>query len=836
MLSTKTISLALPLLASAGTGILGMPTSANAQTHAKTAPFVVRGVSPKAVLFPLTQVRLLPIGPFYAAQETDRAYLLRLDPDRLLSHLRRIAGLHPKAAPYGGWDTDGAGTIGHYLSACSQMAASTGDSRLQKRVAYIVDEMAACQKANGDGGLYSFDWDKKVWFVKLKQGEVIPTGVNAWYTTHKTLAGLRDAYQLTGNERAKRVLLDMSDWAAAVTAKLTPDQWQTMLKAEHGGPQEIFADVYALTGDKKYLMLAEKFKQNAVFDPLVKNDGSVLDGLHANTQIPKFIGDERIYEMTGDPERHNAALNFWNTVVQTRSWANGANSQWESFFAPVQFEEKLQETCGPETCNTYNMIKLSEALWKNNPSAPFMDYTENALYNHILPSQSPGGGFTYYTPMRPGHYRVFSRPFDAFWCCVGTGMENHARYGELIYAHGVSGTSANDLYVNLFIPSQLTWKDKGLTLKQETSFPEAAASRLVFSLVRPQKITLRVRRPSWVKPTEFVLRVNGRTVPAVVSAGYAAIARTWKTGDRVEVVLPMHLQAVGLPQSKNYAAFKYGPVLLAGALGKASLTTTDFYGGGPNAAPYPQLAQKIIPQADAPALIGDLQTAASHAAPVQHAPLTFHLTGTTDQNAVILRPFYTVFYERYSLYFPLVTAAQALVRQNERDKAQQEARSLDVRTIDRVFIGNPESESAHHFAGDQSTSGVSNAQIAGTLKTHWRDAQSSFRYTLDTASTASLANLSVGVRCVYWGSDASRVFDVLIDGQAAATERLDGTPRADYRIVTYPVPDASLGKPITVEFRAHSDSKAGSVYDVRTVRLPSGGGGMVDANRSNRVQ
>ena len=533
----------------------------------------VRPVVPvKAALFPLEDVRLLP-SPFQNAQEIDRAYLLRLDPDRLLAGMRTAADLKPKAPTYGGWDSGGSGSIGHYLSAVSQMAQATGDPALHKRVDYIVSEMADCQVSSRSGGLWASGWDRD-WFAKLGRGEVETMPTTPWYTTHKTLAGLRDAYLVDGNLQARDVLTKMADWCVAVTSKLTDDQFQRMLGApgtmgEFGGPHEVLADVYAITGERKYLDLAERFKHRIIFDPLARNDASILNGQHANTEIPKFVGYERIYELTGAPSYGEASRNFWNDVTSERTWANGGNSQWEHFFAPDEFESKMAEICGPETCNTYNMLKLTQDLYTRSPSAHYMDYYERALYNHILPSEAPGGGFVYYTPMRPGHYRVFSRDYDAFWCCVGTGMENHGKYGGMIYAH-----AGNTLYVNLFIPSVLTWKSSGLTLRQETTFPQEPKTRLVLTLAKPRRLTLRLRCPAWVAPGAFTVRVNEKLTPVSAKPGsFVDVARVWKSGDHVELGLPMRLTTEPLPDSKNYAAFFYGPVLLAGPLGTEGLTS-----------------------------------------------------------------------------------------------------------------------------------------------------------------------------------------------------------------------------------------------------------------------
>jgi len=775
-----------------------------ARAAAKVAP-----VTPlKAALFPLADVRLLP-SIFKDAQETDRAYMLRLDPDRLLNGMRLAAGLTPKAPTYGGWDSGGAGTVGHYLSAASQMAQATGDPALGKRVSYIVSEMAACQKAGGSGGLWASPWDRD-WFAKLGRGEVQTMSTTPWYTTHKTLAGLRDAYLVDGNAQARDVLVKMADWCVAVTSGLTDDQFQHMLgdagtMGEFGGPHEVLADVYAITGDAKYLTLAERFKHRVVFDPLARGDTSILTGRHANTEIPKFVGYERLYQLTGDKSYGAAARNFWEDVTTERSWANGGDSQWEHFFAPTEFESKLHEVCGPETCNTYNMLKLTQQLYTQAPSARYLDYYERALYNHILPSEAPGGGFVYYTPMRPGHYRVFSRDYDAFWCCVGTGMENHGKYGGMIYAQ-----AKNRLYVNLFIPSVLTDRAHGLTLRQETTFPEEPKTRLALTLAAPQKMTLSLRCPAWVAPGALSVRVNGHVVATSARPGsYVDVSRVWRSGDRVELGLPMRLTTEPLPDSKDYAAFFYGPVLLAGPLGTEGLTPADFHGGGPFDSPG-QTAQKKIPESHVPVFIGTPEAALARIAPVPGHPLTFQTHGLAQPRDVTLVPFYRLFFERYALYWPVLTPDAYAQRQAQLDKEQREAQTLEARTVDHVRIGEADSEAAHAFASDRSRTGG-----AGEPFTHWRDAQGFFSYTVLVPSASPVA-----LRCVYWGGDTGRTFDILIDGTKTATETLTGARPGEYLPVTYPLlPALTRGKEaITVRFQPHAGGLAGGLFDLRVVR------------------
>lgn len=754
----------------------------------------------QATLFPLEDVRLLD-GPFKRAQETDRAYLLRLDPDRFLSHIRSIAGLQPKAIPYGGWDRDGAGIIGHYLSACSYMAQSTGDPELRRRVDYMVSELALAQKANGDGGLYSYDYDKNVWFAKLAQGQVLKVNVEAWYVVHKTMAGLRDAWLQCGNAQARDVLQRMGDWCIAVTAKLTPEQWQQMLEPEHGGPHEVLADLYSITGERKYLDCALKFRHLKVMDGLAKNDDTVLYGRHANSEMAKFVAYQRIYEMSGDKLSGDAARNFWNDVVDHHTWANGGNGQWEHFFNPDTFSKQVLENCGPETCDIYNMLKLTESRFALQPAAADLDYYERALYNGILPSQVPGeGGFVYYTSMRPGHYRTFSRDYDAFWCCVGTGMENHGKYGALIYA-----SQGDRLFVNLFIPSALNWRAKGVNVKQETTFPESPRTKLTLQTARPQKLTLSVRYPHWVVAGALQIKVNGVSVPITARPDdYADITRVWKNGDQITVELPMTKHAEMLPHSTGYTALFYGPVMLAGALGTEGLIPEDFSGSSFPGSPADNLATKRVNTDIAPTLIGTPQDALNHLQPVAGEPLTFKLAAGAGQKPVTVMPFYRLFLNRYAVYWPLADArtfARTQVRQND----------LLLRTVDAVQPGNADQEKVHNLQSEGST----------TNNMNWRDASGAggyFSYDLK-----SLADAPQDLVITYWGDDGGRAFDIIVNGQTIATETLHSEAPGQNFERTYPIPPAlTTGKTkLTVRFQPRVGSTAGGVFGVRLLQHSS---------------
>jgi len=594
---------------------------------------------------PVADVRLLD-GPFRDAQKRDLEYMLSLDPDRLLSGMRAASGLSPKAPLYGGWEKNGSGIVGHYLSACAWMTVATGDARIRQRMDYLVSEMASYQEKRGSGGLYASPWEANDWYAKLGKGDLRLSNVLPWYVGHKTLAGLRDAWLTGSSTQAKEVLIRYADWCAEITSKLSPKQWQDMTSKEIGAPNEVFADLYSATGNPRYLDLAKKFIKEPMVAALEKGDRAVLPGKHANTEIPLFVGYERTYEVTGEDRWHKAASNFWEAVIAGQTFAFGGNSIWEAFIQPAEQEMKLLEDCGPETCNTYNLLKLSRQLNELDPQPRYTDYIERAIYNHILTSigPAPENGFTYYTPVRPGHYKRYSQPFDAFWCCVGSGMENHARYGSYIYA-----TDKERLMVNLFIPSQMRWKEKEVELRQMTNFPEDGVVTFTIKTAATVEFTLSIRNPYWADKERAAMKLNGKsaTVPAGASERIE-VKRLWKNGDVLQVNLPPKLRAEFTPGGK-YVSYFHGPVLLAAALGTEGLVPEDFQADGSK--PFIQLGRKGMDQAKVPAVKGTRDNALSKVGN-KCAGLSYPLDGA--KGGVTLVPFSKIGLERYSVYFPLI--------------------------------------------------------------------------------------------------------------------------------------------------------------------------------------
>jgi hypothetical protein len=601
--------------------------------------------------FDLADVRLLD-SPFRQASERNARYLLKLEPDRLLHNTRKYAGLEPKGALYGGWESRGiAGhTLGHYLTALSQQFAASGDKRFRKRIDYIVAEMAEAQHAYGDGYVGALPPLELETLRALKEGKVASENPFVfeggawvpWYTQHKILAGLRDAWVLGGNAQAKEVALKLADWSDEITAGLSEEQMQTMLQVEHGGMSEVLIDLYSRTGNERYRDASIRFHHHAVVDPL-RAGRDELPGKHANTQIPKITGAARSYEVLGEPGDRALAEGFWRRVVDRHSWVTGGNSDGEHFFLPETAPSHLSPATA-ESCNTYNMLKLTEHLITWEPRVEYADYYERALYNHILASQEPEQGmFAYFMSLKPGHFRTYSTPRDSFWCCVGSGMENHTKYGEAIYFH-----RGNELFVNLFVPSELTWRDKNFVLEQRTQYPERDRTTLTVKSSPGEPIALRVRVPQWSGgPVTF--RLNGRPLAVEGKAGsYASIERVWKKGDRLEATIPMKVRTEGLRGTSDQVAFLYGPLVLAGDLGAVERTATFPYARD-------QADNFEAESVDVPALIGDAATVAESLRRAPGERLAFVTAGVRAdaQEDVTLRPFTELYYRHYNVYWKL---------------------------------------------------------------------------------------------------------------------------------------------------------------------------------------
>ncbi len=765
--------------------------------------------------FPLKDVTLLE-SPFRHALMLNIETLLKYDTDRLLAPYRKVAGLSVKAASYANWIGLDGHIGGHYLSALAIHYAATGNLECKNRMDYMVAELKACQEANNSnfpawgvgyaGGVPS---SANVWST-FKNGNF--SAYNAawvpWYNLHKTYAGLRDAWLYGGNLTARNVFLAFCDWAISITSQLTDAQMETMLNVEHGGMNEILADAYQITGSAKYLTAAKRFSHKVILNNMAGRIDN-LDNMHANTQVPKAVGIARIAEVSKDATYTRAAEFFWQTVTSKRSLAFGGNSRQEYFPPASACIDYIHSVEGPESCNSNNMLKLTQDLFRMKPQAIYADYFERTLLNHILSTQHPThGGYVYFTPARPQHYRVYSTPNQAMWCCVGTGMENHGKYGEFIYTH------RNDsLYLNLFIASELNWERKGVKIRQETAFPESEITRLKIETPTPVKFTLMVRSPGWVKTGKMKIVVNTDTIKmASTPQTYIGINRTWNNRDSVTILLPMQNSIEQLPNVPRYVALMHGPVLLCAKTGTENLTgllADDSRWGHIANGP-------LMPLDKAPVLVGDRSSLSEKIKKVEGESLTFkteNLFGNDMDSSLKLQPFYKIHDARYMMYWLNLTKDQYQSVLDSLALVQKAELELELRTLDKVAPGQQQPEVDHKMQTLNSYTGTH-------MNEFWRDARNG-GFISYSMLTKSKSDLTLMVR--YWGSESgSRNFFIQIDGTTIATENIVGKwNKNEFVNVEYAIPNNLIaGKDtVTVKFQAvNSSNIAGGIFYVRLLQ------------------
>lgn len=738
-----------------------------------------------AYAFDLKDVRLLD-GPFAHAMELDKKYLLSFDVDRLLYDFRVNAGMSVDARPLGGWerpDCEVRGHFtGHYMSACALMYASTGDERLKQNGTAVVAGLAECQARLSTGYLSAYP---ESFIDRVEQRKPVWA---PYYTLHKILAGLLDMYVHCDNQQALDVCQKFADWVVERNGRLSDKQMQAMLDTEHGGMNEVLANLYGLTGEVKYLKTALRFNHMAVIGP-ASHRRDTLTGLHANTQIPKFIGTTRLYELTGDDSLKTASLFFWKTVAHERSYVIGGNSDGEHF-SP---KETLSRAFGPsttETCNTYNMLKLTRHLFCWDPRREYADYYERALYNHILASQNPESGMMcYYVPLRSGSHKTYNTPMDSFWCCTGTGVENHAKYGDSIYFH--DGTSR--LIVNLFIASELNWAGCGLTVRQVTDFPKSPSSRLEFTCAKPLELSVSIRQPTWTT-SDFQVRVNGQPAGTTTDHdGYATVRRVWKTGDTIDVSMPMPLNIESFRDNSRRFAIRRGPLVLCAPVIRSE-------------PPFPVVV------GNPEDVLGALELVAGKASTFTGSAKVFRTVTGNNGKGVTLSPFYKMHGEHnYVVYWDALTESQWQARQVEFAAEQARLKELAERTVDLVKPQDEKNEKAHHLQGEKMAVGPFSDR-------HWRHATNGgwFSWQLKV-----LPDCAQELQVLYWGSDGgSRTFDVLIDGEKIATQQLQNKRPGKFFTQVYALRDELLGgkKQITVRFQSHAGTTAGGVFELRVVK------------------
>ncbi len=737
--------------------------------------------------FPLDQVKLID-GPFAHANKACAEYLLTVEPDRLLHSFRKHAGLEPKGKIYGGWESAGlAGhSLGHYLTACSQEYASTKDARFKAKVDYIVKELVECQKVRPDGCISAIPNGDKA-FSEVQKGDIRSGGFDLngmwapWYTHHKVLAGLLDAQALTGNKQAIGVAEKFADWAISITKDLNAEQWQRMLGCEYGGINDALAELFYRTKKQKYLDLSRKFYDNRVLDPLAKGENS-LPGKHSNTQIPKIIGLSRLYEVTGESKDQRTARFFWETVVRHHTYAIGGNSNGEYLGPPDKLNDTLSSNTA-ETCNTYNMLKLTRHLIEWEPKAEYADFYERAHLNHILASQNPSNAMmTYFMPLVSGARRNYSNPFNDFTCCHGSGMENHTKHADSIYFHA----GKDRLFVNLFVPSQLNWKEAGVKLTQTTQYPLDGKVEIAFE--SGSSFELAIRHPGWAKQPVQVM-VNGKEAAQSKNpSSYIFINRAWKKGDKVTFSLPMDLRTEAMPDNPKRVAVMYGPLVLAANLGS---------GRGP----WPRI----------PVLVTGSKTVDQWLERVPGKNLKFRTTGIGRPSELTFQPFYTLNTERYATYFDIFSDEEWQTAEVAYRAEEAHQRDLEGRTVDAFRIGEMQPERDHNLKSERNDVREANGRGFRTpLNGGWME----FDSKVDGATPVELV-------MTYWGNERIRPdFNVLVVGKEIATDKLEGRPYNSFYDVTYAIPtEITQGKTkVVIRIQAKDGRTGPSVAGVRMVR------------------
>jgi len=587
--------------------------------------------------FALSAVRLRA-GPALEAIEVNRRYLMGLDTDRLLHMFRLTAGLPSNAQPLGGWeapDNELRGHFsGHYLSACALLAAQTGDAAVRARGTHLAAELARCQAAIGTGYLSAFPVDL---FDRLRAGQP------AWapfYTLHKIMAGLLDTYTLSGERPALDTLLGMARWTERWVQPLSDEEIARVLEREYGGMNELLYNLAAVTGDARWQQLAQRFDRRRILAPLAAGRDE-LQGLHVNTTIPQIIGAARGYELTGDPELRQAAETFWQTVTQHRAYCTGGTSNGENWNAPPGVLANELSGYTEESCVTYNMQKLTRLLYGWNADPRLADYYERTLYNGIFGVQHPADGDKlYYLPLESGYWKLFGTPLHDFWCCTGSMAESFAKLGDSIYFHDGAG-----VYVNLFIPSELNWAERGLRLVLDTGFPGEDTVRLTVHTKRPERIALRMRVPQWT--TRCSVQLNGAALPDLAVPGsYFVLERRWRDGDVLTLRLPMRLYAAPMPDDPGLLAVMYGPLVLAGRLGRDGLDAAHLRAGPTRPRTVPEYP---LPPVSAPAITTAALDPTGWLEPLAGRSLAFRTTGQAQP--LTLEPLNAIFDERYAVYW-----------------------------------------------------------------------------------------------------------------------------------------------------------------------------------------
>jgi DUF1680 family protein len=790
------------------------------------------GASAQSMLYPQTfdySEVTLGNGIFKTAEDLNYKTLMAYDVDRLMTPFFTQAGMTDWATKHPNFTNWCEGTFrldghvgGHYLTALALAYASCRDTdmkqQLKSRMDYMVDCMDSCQQVfdNNTEGLYGYIGGlpyNNVWTDLYKGNTATFTqygGDVPFYVMHKIVAGMRDAYIYGGNEKARKCFLKLCDWTINVVSNLTDDQLQGILGWEHGGINEPLADAYQLTGEEKYLEGAKRFCHKEMVDGMQTLNTTFLDNKHANTQVPKYIGFLRIAQNDNKSadaslmeKYRRAANNFWADVAGNRTVALGGNSVDEHFLQADKCYQYITNPNGPESCNSNNMLKLSEDLFADNHDAKYADFYERTMLNHILSTQDPStGGYVYFTSLRPQHYRVYSVVNKAMWCCVGTGMENHSKYAEFVYTH----VGDDSLFVNLFVPSELD--NETFALTQTTDFPYSQQSTIKVN--RAGKYVMAIRHPGWCTG-DYQIKVNGEAVADAGTPGsYVMLNRQWAAGDQIEISLPMQLRLDALPNYDSYVAFSYGPVLLGA---KTSTDNLDgLYADEGRMGHCAGGLQKSL--TDAPLLIGSRTTVLDSVYSVNQDSLKFRiksgLYNDTKFKDLTLEPFFKIHQCRYMMYWAQYTPEQYQSIKDSLAAVEAAEQKINERTIDFVATGEQQSDAGHQRRGDFNTGSYNGEYYISC----WSGQK--FSYSLATKGYTD----AVSLMCRYTANDNSRTISIYVEGYKIAEEAPTNQPESGFYNKEYSIPAELLkGKDsITVTFAAESTTPIRSLFYLRLLK------------------
>jgi DUF1680 family protein len=765
-------------------------------------------------------VRLLG-GPLKHAQDLDAEYLLKLEPDRMLSYYRQRAGLKGKAEPYTGWDGGGRNLTGHiaghYLSAVSLMWAATGDERFKERADYIVREFKKVQDKHGDGYLVALEGGREC-FNAVAKGNIRSGGFDLnglwspWYVLHKTYAGLRDAYRYTGNQTALQIEIKFAEWAEGILSKLTEAQLQRMLNTEFGGMNEVLVDLYADTGDKRWLDLSFRFEHRSFVEPL-KRHQDILPGKHGNTQVPKLVGSADRFAYTGEPGDIIAASYFWDRVVQHHSFATGGHGKDEYFGFPDKLNDRVDGRTA-ETCNVYNMLKLTRRLFSIRPDAHYADFHERALFNHILASIDPEDGRTcYMVPVGRGVQHEYANMFRSFTCCVGTGMESHALHG-----YGIYYESGDRLWVNLSVPSSAEWADAGVKLRMDTDFPEGESAKLTLTLQSPKEFTLALRRPYWAGEG-FAVKINGKAVSEDVIAplrdvpdsgrqvdnrqlqrpgSYVELKRVWKSGDTVSLNLHKTLRIEPLHDNPRRVAIMWGPLVLAGDLGPEEQR------GRERSSRYERPRAPVFVAAERPV--------EEWLKPVSNKNGHFRTEGVGREKDVDFVPFYRLHRCTYAVYWDLFTPSEWEAKAAEYAAERERQRKLELATVAYAQPGEMQPERDYNYQG------ADDARVTRVEGRPGRRARSWFSFDLPVEPSGPMALV-----VTYYSEERRRGparFEILVNDERIAEQEIIRSSPARFFDIEYAI-SAKLvkgKKKVNVRFQAIEDNSVAGVFGIRMVR------------------